>query len=1356
MEGRGTSRRRNPFKIWKRRISAVMALVLTVSLVLNTPISFGDLGFHISNVYASGSNAEKNESIWATASNARYEKGETQDVDIYIAAEDNEAAPGNMTSLSLYLKNNTEEIITEGVLTFKGSHIEKENGFFYDLQADTAENPDIIAGGIGESGSISGEGMLYQESLPEEEIVETADEEENAVEILSPDAEAEMDEEETADEEENHQLTELELLPGQLYEVRFDFYTDENETSEKANVKFSFRGETEEKKISCETKFYYSIGLPVVNISLQDGTQIESGIRNEMDIWMTEPTWIDDDLEERIKEQEEKEAEEEEEASSSEAEKASSSTAQKASSSDAGREEDKEKVEKYSNEAMEINESKVSYKVQIYGIDGVDFAPKKAQEAEDIGWISCSYEVPEDTKPGVYYGKVTATGKWNRRSFTSEQGFFLEVTGKAYPAQTFTAETDDIQVTVAAEEGILPKNAKLKVTKLTPDNAATEQQYKEAENALAAEGTQYDGMVALDIAFQNEEGNEIEPNGNVQVSIEMKETEMTEGVSPETVEVHHLKENHEGEEARLLVEKVADGAEGTAGTVERKETEDEAAVVAVEFEVESFSTFLVTYSNGSARADDYVETVDSDAHGISLKLFNYNERINGGDKADDADDSRALTFKNDEEGLDGTFKKTNNGRPYEWTVDDKRGEGSFVQGIVKSNLGADGYPETDVRGLSLGYLFDRSKAWNNSISEYSTNFLFTYDEDSGYYEYDSSLHAADYDEEKERFYVRDYTESAEDKDGGSFLPFNSADATNPHGKWNNQGTKFEYTQRYVDYWFGMTMETNFLQPQGGKINNGNDNMVFEFSGDDDVWVFIDDVLVLDLGGVHARVSGSIDFATGEVSVDGVEDTTIKRMFQKAGKSDAEINSIFGGGNTFKDYTTHHMKYYYLERGGDVANCHIKFNLQTIPEEDIVVGKRVEQNGIKNDVINDDTLYTFILTKGEQPVSARKYTVYSLDAWSQGDLTGGVEETTGADGSFSIEKDQVAVFKDIITEDSPEFTVLEDLRNKSYASEIDKVEVDGSVVDKTDAKASLNRNDPVAIYENTIRESTVDLAVDKVWKDNDDQDQVRPESVIMQVQYKDGNEWKPYPNDQEPLELTLDGTIDGDGESVEWKGSFRDLPAYRTTAEGSIVAAEYTVREIIIGENGIHIAIEDGGILDGKYIVTYSSSSGVDKNITTVHVTNTLAPDLAIKKVDADTEAPIPQGVTFSLHKIDGGTESLIGTAIVNGGTATFEYLLPGPYRLRETAAAPGYNLPTYTWLVVVGTDGSITVTNEATNENLNPDKGLSFTIENEPGAELPETGGPGFIMMERFGWMLLLMAMLGVEVQMLSNRKKRR
>ena len=62
----------------------------------------------------------------------------------------------------------------------------------------------------------------------------------------------------------------------------------------------------------------------------------------------------------------------------------------------------------------------------------------------------------------------------------------------------------------------------------------------------------------------------------------------------------------------------------------------------------------------------------------------------------------------------------------------------------------------------------------------------------------------------------------------------------------------------------MTMSAKFIQPKDGKIK-GN-NMVFEFSGDDDVWVYIDGVLVLDIGGIHNVVSGSINFADGTVKV----------------------------------------------------------------------------------------------------------------------------------------------------------------------------------------------------------------------------------------------------------------------------------------------------------------------------------------------------------------------------------------------------------------------------------------------------------------------------------------------------------
>lgn len=89
-------------------------------------------------------------------------------------------------------------------------------------------------------------------------------------------------------------------------------------------------------------------------------------------------------------------------------------------------------------------------------------------------------------------------------------------------------------------------------------------------------------------------------------------------------------------------------------------------------------------------------------------------------------------------------------------------------------------------------------------------------------------------------------------------------------------------------------------------------MVFRFSGDDDIWVFIDDVLVLDLGGTHGAVTGTINFATGKVeqyldwlgatTTVGVNSfpTTIKACYEAAGK---EPNGGLNG-DIFADYTKH--------------------------------------------------------------------------------------------------------------------------------------------------------------------------------------------------------------------------------------------------------------------------------------------------------------------------------------------------------------------------------------------------------------------------------------------------------------------
>lgn len=290
-------------------------------------------------------------------------------------------------------------------------------------------------------------------------------------------------------------------------------------------------------------------------------------------------------------------------------------------------------------------------------------------------------------------------------------------------------------------------------------------------------------------------------------------------------------------------------------------------------------------TTSAAMADDTEQTTEQKA-GISLGLHDY--------KRETINNNHALKFKND--GSEPAYNKYVG-----------PGNGAYT-GIVNKTL-TGSYPTmADGKG-SLDYLFGGK--YDSAVDNYKpTGGLLTLDKD-GYYGFDADSQKATYNTASNKFTRIDRT-CTDQASTPCFAPFGDDSENNK-------------------YSFGMNLGAEFYMPEGGKVNN--QAMVFDFTGDDDVWVFIDGVLVLDLGGIHQALDGSINFATGEIKYDKTQshgDTpagTITQAFKNAGKTWDPVA-----------YKTHHLSFFYLERGDGGSNCKIKFNLPVKPSKAIDIEK----------------------------------------------------------------------------------------------------------------------------------------------------------------------------------------------------------------------------------------------------------------------------------------------------------------------------------------------------------------------------------------------------------------------------------
>lgn len=567
------------------------------------------------------------------------------------------------------------------------------------------------------------------------------------------------------------------------------------------------------------------------------------------------------------------------------------------------------------------------------------------------------------------------------------------ITAKLYADKTKRKPSTE-QGVVITLEGMLPQKATA------------------AAYPIKAEIDEQTVLAAYDITVYNADGSVFQPAEGSPIKVTISSSALQTGDG--AVEVYHAEGSEkvnaeaaategddatasddlsaaadEGEQAAGKETKKAESADedlsDASATFEHVGTAERTDAATVSFYATHFSPYALAGPVRAPGDPGTLNTEDTRAVGITLNLFDYTAydgsfASNGNSHLSDSGGFGSPNYNTGINSLNGQFRdlrfypsgiSPNSGEP--WTINNytggQHGVQIALQGVVRSTLDPNGYPHTtgfNGQSSNLSYLFDPNESADGKKSYADVNHLFTLDA-AGYYRYDSGWGKADSSGNMRNGNYAYYNPNQ--GNGGDFVVYNRtftnsnggdqgvSDATSdsvgffpfdPYNE-NNRNVKLDNHTPHHNHHLGLSMSASFMIPEGRTVN-GND-MIFNFSGDDDMWVFIDDVLVLDIGGIHQPVSGSINFTAGN----GAGLATINQGVQSVsgqstiGQSKSIADIFAAAGKTWDglEYSQHTIKCFYLERGGCYSDLSLSFNLPIYNPGQIHVTKTVDGPGSAN-------------------------------------------------------------------------------------------------------------------------------------------------------------------------------------------------------------------------------------------------------------------------------------------------------------------------------------------------------------------------------------------------------------------------